>query len=76
MNIPIKSIKDLSLLTIEDLIRLPYFYQLKRMDIKPKEGDLTPHWEVTFMCNKVTETGWALFDQPSDTPMITLFRIM
>lgn len=70
---PITKMKHLDNLHIEQIIRLPFFYSLKKS--KLQDGAL--HWEVVFKCNKITASGqWALLDFESDTEFITRYKLI
>lgn len=69
--------KDLDLMPIEQIIRLPFFYSLKiSSDPKGIVGS-SRFWEIKFRCNRMGDNGeWCLFDTPSDTEYITRYRII
>ena len=63
--------KDLDSLTIEQIIRLPYFYSLE------KDGNRTMMWKITFRCNKAISDGrWQLLDEISDKEHMVRYKII
>lgn len=75
MRQPIRSTKDLALLSIEEIVKLPYFYSLKKME--RGKDDYTPHWEITFHYTKMLAEGsYEFFEIPLNKPFIKLYRII
>lgn len=69
--------KDLDLMSVEQLIRLPFFYSLKVSTKNDGIAISSKYWLITFKCNRVTENGgWSLLDAVSDSEYITRYRII
>lgn len=69
-------IKDLDKLTIEQIIRLPFFHTLEK-DFPTKDSISTEtYWKITLRCNKTTASGWALLDEFSDNEYIVRYKII
>ncbi len=61
--------KDLDNMHIEQIIRLPFFYSLKKAP--------NNHWEIVFKCNRISGNGkWLLLDLESDEEFITLYKLI
>jgi len=66
-----RKMKDLDLLSIEQVIRLPFFYSLE------KDGNRTKMWKITFRCNKALSDGrWQLLDEISNNEYIVRYKII
>jgi hypothetical protein len=69
--------KDLDLMPIEQIIRLPFFYSLKTSNNDDGIAKSSKFWEIKFKCNRVTVDGeWSLLDTLSESEYITRFRII
>lgn len=69
--------KDLDLMDISQLIRLPFFYSLKISDNDDGIAKSSKYWKITFKCNRVTGDGdWSLLDALSKSEYITRYRII
>jgi hypothetical protein len=71
----VKSFKDLDSLPIEKIIRLPFFYSLKRLKPDPKQCDTCEQWEIVFRCNRLVAEGcYELLDMTSETGFIIRYK--
>lgn len=69
--------KDLDLMDIDQLIRLPFFYSLKVSSKNDGIAVSSRFWEIKFKCNRVTsDGGWSLLDAVSESEYITRYRII
>jgi hypothetical protein len=69
--------KDLDLMDIGQIIRLPFFYSLKVSSNDDGIAKSSKFWEIKFKCNRVTENGgWSLLDAVSESEYITRYRII
>jgi len=65
--------KDIDSMSIEDIIRLPFFYMLEKDGSNPS----TRMWKVTFRCNKVLSIGeYGLLDLISESEFIVKYKII
>ena len=68
-----RSLKDLDSLSIEQIIRLPFFHSLEKDGPNP----VTRMLKITFRCNKVLSIGlWGLLDIESETEFIVRYKII
>jgi hypothetical protein len=74
----ISSMRQLDLLGIEDIIRLPYFHSLEKEICNPKEGyGDNKYWKITFRCHRIVANGqWQLLDTLSDKEYITKYKLV
>ncbi len=73
----VTKMKHLDRMHIEELIKLPYFYSLKRSMPDAKKWQSTAYWEIIFKCNKITPDGrWQLLDEIFDTEFVTKYKII
>lgn len=49
--------KDLDALSIEEIIKLPFFRSLEKELPTSKSLNTDRHWKITFHCNKRLPTG-------------------
>lgn len=69
--------KDLDGLSIEDIIRLPFFHSLEKYNPDAGKGELTTQWKITFRCNKVIYDGkWGLLDHESEAEFVIRYKII
>lgn len=67
--------KDLDLMSIEQLIRLPFFHALQR-HMPGTDKNVTEYWKITFKCNRMTANGeWQLLDHIYETEYIQLLKL-
>lgn len=64
--------KDLDSMSVESIIRLPFFFSLER----GTNNTVSPCWKITFMCNKTTASGWQLLDEFFDTEFVVRYKII
>ncbi len=69
--------KDLDKLSIEQIIRLPFFHSLEKNIPDPKNGEVNIMWKITFRCNKVLYIGrWGLLDEESDNEYMVRYKLI
>lgn len=68
--------KDLDSMSVEELIRLPFFHSLERDLPDAGMGKTSTMWKITFMCNKTTPKGWQLLDELSDKEYIVRYKLI
>lgn len=68
---------DLNKMTIEQIIRLPFFYSLHKDMPNHKEYTFQAYWKITLKCNRVTATGqWELLGEVQDSEYIIRYKII
>jgi hypothetical protein len=69
--------KDVEMMPIESIIRLPFFFSLERQLPDIKGVNLDSWWKIVFHCNKVTNEGnWCLLDIISDSEYVVRYKLM
>lgn len=69
--------KDLDSLSIEEIIKLPFFRSLEKELPTSKSLNTDRRWKITFHCNKRLPTGeFQLLDLISDTEYIIRYRLI
>jgi hypothetical protein len=65
--------KDLDSMSIEEVIRLPFFYMLEKDGPNPR----TRMWKITFRCNKCLSIGeYGLLDLISESEFVVRYKII
>lgn len=69
--------KDLDSMDIEQIIRLPFFYSLKKSDDPVGMANSTKMWEITFRCNKIFPNGkHGLLDAESESEYMVRYKLI
>lgn len=73
----VTTIKELDVLMIDDIIRLPYFYSLEKMGPNAERIEIVPQWKITFVCPRIIADGvWGLLDEQYNTPFIVRYKLI
>lgn len=69
--------KDIDNMTIESIIRLPFFHSLEKSFPEAKPLHTDTYWKITFKCNKLTPSGqWQLLDQFFDNEFVVRYKLI
>lgn len=69
--------KDLDSMSVENIIRQPFFHSLEKE--LPKSGSLSTdkYWKITFHCNRRLPTGeYQLLDFISENEFIVRYKLI
>jgi len=69
--------KDIDNMTIEQIIRLPFFHALEKEMPTGKGLSISKWWKITLRCNKVTSTGhWCLLNEVFDSEYVVRYKLV
>lgn len=69
--------KDFDSMEIEKIIRLPFFYSLKKSSDPEGVVGTSSFWEITFICNKkIAEGLYMLLDHESETELVKRYKLI
>lgn len=73
----VETMKDLDKLSIEQIIRLPFFFSLRVTKPNLARLETAIYWEIIFKCNKVDSEGnWKLLDYESETEYFVRYKLV
>lgn len=72
-----KTMNDLDKMTIEEIIRQPFFHSLEKQPPNAKEKDLIWYWKIVFRCNRFLPNGqYQLLDIIVDHEFVVRYKII